>query len=223
MLPMTISRTHIFGGIGAIVVMGLLAAGAAFVLRDNANPAWKGVRDSVLPQFVQSTVKNELPIITQPFSSNVDITYVIDGEDQYVFVQESQLQDWEIDIDTLNETAINNLEKQSVDVQIEVAFAGEDPRTTYAILELNDSYSAVKLLSGRIRKAVGSELGNEYFAAIPTRDFLIFWHKDFPLIDAFITQVKEEYASEEAYPITDEIFTVTRLGIQPVDALPIEQ
>ncbi|MDP7069075.1 MAG: hypothetical protein QF815_00985, partial [Candidatus Peribacteraceae bacterium] len=57
---------------------------------------------------------------------------------------------------------------------------------------------------------------DEYYAAIPTRDFLIVWHKDFPLADAFAGQVQTEYETEQEYPLTPNLFLVNSYGIQPL-------
>lgn len=175
---------------------------------------WEAVQDSILPQLIPVENKTKVPLVVKPFLPDVDIGFVIDKETTYTFVDPGNLKEWGIDEDTLQETALKNLEKLSKDLNIEVAHAGESKQETYVIVELEDAYSAVRILSDSVRKVVNRELGNEYIAAIPTRDFLIFWHPSFSLGVQFTNQVRTEYDAEETYKLSPELLLVTSKGIQ---------
>lgn len=211
----------------ALIIGGLIAiaaiVGIAFSLVQSSKgaPEWIAVRDNVLPQFTTTDLKLKESVITREFSPQVDIGFVVDAGTLYQFIGPEELALWEIDEEMLYTTALKNLDKRSQNINVDVAEAAEkDSTAKYVIVELDDGFSAVRLLSSGVRKAIAREVGDEYIAAIPTRDFLIFWHKDFPIFDAFAQQVKQEYQSEKDYPLTPDLFRVNKYGIQPVKVVP---
>ena len=187
------------------------------VQKGRGTPEWIAVRNDIMPQFASTDLKSTTNILTMDFSPTVDIGFVISGESTYRFISQAELDIWKVNMDMVYETAMRNLDKRSRNINVEVAEAAEkDPTAKYVIVELDDGFSAVRLLSSNVRKAIAREVGEQYIAAIPTRDFLIFWHKDFPLFAAFSDQVKKEYLNEVQYPLTPNLFMVNKQGIQPV-------
>lgn len=207
-------KTHL-----ALVAVVLLIAGFAvtFHKNQNINEQWREVRERVLPQFIPAQNKTLIPLVTREFSSTVDIGFVIDGEEKYDFINPAMLASYEITAQKLYDTAMKNLDARSKNISVEVAQASEgDDSAKYVIVELDDGYAAVRMLSAGVRRAIARELGGEYIAAIPTRDFLIFWHKEFPLFEAFQKQVQVEFSAEKNYPLTATLFRVNQFGIQAV-------
>lgn len=212
-------RIPLIGAVAAIAIT--IGIGIAIVNDSKGTPKWIAIRDNILPQFTTTDLKEKAEIITMEFSPNIDIGFVVEADTLYQFISQEELDIWEVDADTLYETAMKNLDSRSQNIKVEVAEAAEhDATATYVIVELNDGFSAVRLLSANVRKAIAREVGDEYIAAIPTRDFLIFWHKDFPIFDAFAKQVKDEFESEVDYPLTPNLFRVNKYGIQPVKTVP---
>lgn len=201
-------------------VLALAITGAivyTIVQKGRGTPEWIAVRNDIMPQFASTDLKSTTNILTMDFSPTVDIGFVISGESTYRFISQAELDIWKVNMDMVYETAMRNLDKRSRNINVEVAEAAEkDPTAKYVIVELDDGFSAVRLLSSNVRKAIAREVGEQYIAAIPTRDFLIFWHKDFPLFAAFSDQVKKEYLNEVQYPLTPNLFMVNKQGIQPV-------
>ena len=216
------NKAPIIGGaVAVIIAIGIVIA---VVQGSRGAPEWIAIRDNVLPQFTTTDLKIKESIITRSFSPQIDIGFVVEADTLYQFISQEELDIWKIDEDTLYDTALRNLDKRSQNINVEVAEAAEsDPTAMYVIVELDDGFSAVRLLSAGVRKAIAREVGNEYIAAIPTRDFLIFWHKDFPIFDAFAQQVRTEYETEEDYPLTPDLFRVNKYGIQPVKVAPKEE
>lgn len=197
-----------------LLAIALLGAGV-YAITKQQNAAWQAVRADVFPQLLQADDEDIEYLVTRELSTDIVVAYVIDRGDQYEFIAEPSLTEWETTPERLHETALKNLEKRSQSLNVEVATAGEDnPAGVYVIIELDDAFSAARILSSDVRSALSRELGKEYIAAIPTRDFLIAWHKDFPLQDAFIQQVNVEYQTEQEYPLTPNPFLVNNSGIQ---------
>lgn len=215
------NKVYIFGGLVGIIVM--IGAIISLVQGSKGAPEWIAVRDNVLPQFTTTDLKLKESVITREFSPQVDIGFVVDAGQKYQFIGTEELTLWQIDEEMLYTTAMKNLDKRSQNINVDVAEAAEkDSTAKYVIVELDDGFSAVRILSSGVRKAIAREVGDEYIAAIPTRDFLIFWHKDFPIFDAFAQQVKREYESEKDYPLTPDLFRINKYGIQPVKVVPKE-
>ena len=162
-----------------------------------------------------ATHKDDIDVVHRPFITEVDVGVVIDADKKYQFVSTELLEQWGIDEDALYAQASKNLDSISHNIKVEVAQASDKDETAkYVIVELDDGYAAVRILSDGVRKAIARELGDAYVAAIPTRDFLIFWHKDFALFDAFAKQVQSEYDLEEDYPLTPTILFVDQNGVK---------
>jgi|GEM_PF-994551 len=217
-LHCTLMKKKVYIAISTILALAIAGAIVfTIVQKGRGTPEWISVRNDVLPQFTSVHLKETTNIITIDFSSTVDIGFVVSKDSTYQFISQTELDLWKVTMDMVYETAMRNLDKRSQNINVEVAEAAEkDPTAKYVIVELGDGFSAVRLLSSNVRKAIAREVGDEYIAAIPTRDFLIFWHKDFPLFEAFSNQVQQEFLNEKEYPLTPDLFLINKQGIQPV-------
>jgi len=202
-----------------IVSLAVIATVVALVVvqKKHSTP-WELVKANIMPEFMPAENKTKIPLVARPFSKDIDVGFVIDKDLGYTFVDKGRLKEWNIDEETLARTAMENLETRSQNVNLEVDHVGDkaSPENTYVMLELKDGYSAVRLLSTAVRRAVIRELGEEYVAAVPTRDFLIFWSAKFPLSEQFIAQIQKEYDEEKTYKLSPELFLVNQQGIQMV-------
>ncbi len=202
-----------------LVLIALLlliaAAGVGVLSMRQTSKEWREVRTRVLPQFMPAVNKTLIDVVSRRFSDDIDIGYVVDADTKYQFIDQPLMEQWGVDEAMLYDQALSNLEARSRNINVEVAEpTDKNPTSKYVIVELDDGYAAVRLLSSGVRRAIARELGDEFIAAIPTRDFLIFWHKDFPLFDAFGKQVEVEYNAEEKYKLTRSLFFVSRNGIE---------
>lgn len=200
----------------------MLLCGAALALAGcGGTKEWREVQPSVLPQLMPGNNKKQAPLVYTEISRDIDVGYVIDREKSYDFIMQDSLAAWEIDAKTLHKTAMRNLEKLAETTEIQFADSEETPGGRYAIIETSDGYAAARILSEEIRKKMREYLGEEYVAAVPVRDFLIFWHKDFPLAGQFMEQVEKEYAAEEIYRLTPRLFLITDEGMTPLTKKPL--
>lgn len=203
-----------------IILIVLAVAGVGIVtiatVGNSGSKEWRDVRGKIMPQFLQIEAKDHITnVLWKPFSSQVAIGYVVDAGSKYEYIDTHMMEKWGVTQAMIEEQAMRNLDARSRNINVEVAESSEDdPNAKYVIVELDDGYSAARLLSAGVRKAIARELGDEYIAAIPTRDFLIFWHKEFPLFAAFSKQVETEYTEETEYPLTPAPFFVSKSGIE---------
>ena len=195
----------------SLILTALLLTGC------KGNADWKKEKASIMPQLMEGNLKRRLPLVVhREISRDLDLGYVVDYEKGYDFIMQYHLKDWDIDAGTLHKTAMSNLEKRSKSTEIQIAEAEESKNGRYAIVETGDGYDAVRLLSPTIQKQMRNYLGDEYVAAVPIRDFLIFWHREFSLTGQFIEQVENEYAAGEENKLTPRMFLVTKDGLEPL-------
>ncbi|MDP6561778.1 MAG: DUF1444 family protein [Candidatus Peribacteraceae bacterium] len=203
----------------AIAIILLIAGSALiFLSARKSSKGWRSVRDDIIVQLMPSTHKDKIDVIHRPFITDVDVGVVVDKETDYEFVSSVMLEAWNISEDVLYEQAMKNLNAISRNIKVEVAQASETDETAkYIIVELDDGYAAARILSDGVRKAISRELGEQYIAAIPTRDFLIFWHKEFTLFDAFAAQVQTEFSAETEYPLSPIPLFVDSNGVEEME------
>jgi len=199
-----------------VVVLVLLGLAIFALTKKEGTAAWQEVHSRVFLQFMPVANKEQIDIVAKDFSEELDIGVVIDEPERYVFVKSNDLIVWEITEEQLYEQALQNLEELSKDTNVQLFQSGEEEKGKYILLELPDGYTAIRLLTENVRRLVAKELGNTFFAAVPTRDFLIFWREDFPYGVEFLEQVRVEFAAEEKYPLSPNLFKVSPAGIQPV-------
>lgn len=207
--------------VAGVVLLAVFAIGIAVLVanRPIGTAEWQQVQDRILLQLMPAENNDLVELVARPLSDDLDIGVAIDEAERYVFVKPADLHIWGITEDELYDQALENLEGISEDVDIQLYQSGSEDSGKYIILELTDGYAAVRLLTENVRRTVARELGNTYYAAAPTRDFLIFWRDDFPFATEFLKQVQTEYEAEPTYRLSPNLFIVSPAGIQPVRAV----
>jgi len=204
-------KSYLYTGLTIIVLLAVVGAG--IYMNAQTSPFWRAYRKNIMPQLMPVEHKEKMSVVFRPFSKKVDIGYVLDDGDQYHFVMKEQFAAWGISQEELHKKALKNLEKLTQDSDIAIT---KMEGATYAITEVLDGYAAARILLPSFRQRLVEELGEPFVAAIPTRDFLIAWPKDFPLHDQFGNQVIKEFKAEEDYPLSPNPFIVTKETVTPV-------
>lgn len=202
-----------------VLVLLLTACGSTYSI-NNIPETWDEARGFVYPQIVPKEETDQTLLIHRELSPRLDVTYVLLFEDQYAFIAENSLIQWEVDEDILHQEALRNLDRLAKKVRLNFASKSSDGEAQYVTIEKGDGLSASYILSPTIRQNVVDQLGEPFIAAIPMRDFLIFWKEDFSLEEKFREQVLQEYErekeQEENYALSPEIFRMTAEGMEAV-------
>jgi uncharacterized protein YtpQ (UPF0354 family) len=185
---------------GVFVAIAIGVGTVLFVSRDTAKPEWVAARDIIRPQLTAET----LPVVQRPFSPGIYIALVLHHGDQYVFINDADLEVFGVTAEEAWEQALDNLDAASTDIELQVFEA--DGGGKYAIIESGDGYDAARILLPSVRANVADQLGEPYIGAVPTRDFLIFWQADFPLYKKFLDQVKVEFGNGGDHALSPELF-----------------
>jgi uncharacterized protein YtpQ (UPF0354 family) len=142
------------------------------------DPDWNSIKHKVYPMLKQSLTESdniktidikesEKPIVKK-YLGDVVITYLIDFEDIYVYINKSKLEKWGIGLDSLNTTAIDNLEELA---ESQYQLYGD---SSYAMITLNGNLEASLILCDKFWDNISYFLPNKsWVIAIPARDLLV--------------------------------------------------
>jgi hypothetical protein len=166
---------------------------------------------SVIPQFFPAHWLEDAPDIAySEFPSRIRVGYVRRGDGNYSYIMRDMLLNRGLSIQMLHEVALHNLDSLS---EIELTI-GKTPGGSEAFLrETDDNFQAARILLPRVHKALMRELGEEYFAAIPCRDWFVCWSKN--QSDDWQKRNIERARSnflEDEYNLTPDIFLRSEAG-----------
>ena len=132
--------------------------------------------ESVLPQFFPAHWLDDSPdILFSAFPSRIRIGYVLRGQDCYSYVMRPMIEEQAFTLDQVHEAALRNL----LGLPMPGLTIGRTPGGPEAFLEdVDDNFRAARLLLPQVQRQIALELGQEYFVAIPCRDWFVCWSKD---------------------------------------------
>jgi len=165
---------------------------------------WKGVKNHVRLQLTRMTINEQTDLVHRLFLPEIYLGYVIPLGDSYTFVKKKQLEEWGIPQEMLEEAAGRNLTKTSKKVKFDTGSLGGNG--AYIIIETGDGYDAARILLPIIRDKVKAILGEPFIAALPTRDFLIFWNEGLTIQAEFAEEVRKQFKEDKEYPLSPQLF-----------------
>jgi hypothetical protein len=150
-------------------------------------------------------------ILTQPIVEGLNISYVIDGDKTIAHIPTGQLERWDIDLEKLHETAMENLMQRSENIAAEAA-QDEEGRVNFLLFQTGDGYDSSRILLPNLHERLREHLGSPFLAAIPNRDILLCFRMGTDSVDRIRKQVAEDY-QKMPHQVTDKLFIVTPDGL----------
>ena len=173
---------------------------------------WTEVQKMLRPQLMPSHFSQLLPVVTVPFDDDVSIGIVVDSDSSYAYVPDAVRQQWGLSHAALLAAAVENLDVASAGIELRLS---EEPERVLTI-EMDDGYDAARILIPGIRAIAVEHLGEPCYAAVPTRDFLIFWSTgNDSASQASIRDEIRHYFETQPYALTSSVFSVTRDSVIP--------
>lgn len=175
-------------------------------MSDDDEPA--NLLDVVLPQFFPAHWLTDAPdIVSTDFPSRIRIGYVLRNGDGYSYVMQPQLEAAGTSLHELHEAALINLRTLPMP-ELKI---GKTPGGPEIFLgEAEDNFTAARILLPDLQRVFTEQLGAEYYAAIPCRDWFICWSR--AQSDEWqarnIAAAKQAFADDE-YNLSPEIFLVS--------------
>ncbi|HEX5691022.1 MAG TPA: DUF1444 family protein [Roseiflexaceae bacterium] len=151
--------------------------------------------------------EHNLPMLAyREFLAGLMIAYVIDEQRSVTFINETHLENWEVDVGEVHKHAIKNLRRRTVE-QVDYVVVGEGEQRIY-IYNSGDGYDATRLLLSDVLTSWARDVPGALVIGIPNRDFLIGFSDSNPdILERIAQQVQADAAGRE-YSITDQLFTL---------------
>jgi len=146
-----------------------------------------------------------------PYVNGTVIVFVLDMPHMTVSITVEQLMKWGLDIDDVEGISRENLTRYAPDLEIQIVDSSEGGRA--AIVSRQDGYDAARLLLESLHSRLAPELGGDFYVATPARDMFLAISAD---PDEFVQRILERVGRDFKrlpYPITTNLFLVTRDGV----------
>jgi uncharacterized protein YtpQ (UPF0354 family) len=146
-----------------------------------------------------------------PFVNDTVIVFVLDMPQMTVSITIEQMMRWGLQVDDLDTIARHNLDTYAPDLSIQLVDSQEGGRA--AIVSRQDGYDAARLLLHSLHDRLAPQLHGDFYVAAPARDLFLAMTCDPP---AFVNRLRQRVMREYRrlpYPITSELFVVTRDGV----------
>ncbi|MBM4101064.1 MAG: DUF1444 family protein [Phycisphaerae bacterium] len=164
----------------------------------------------IQPESIFEGVSRET-IAHMPWVNGTVVVFVLDMPEMTVSISTEQMVRWGVSVDELESVARTNLAVHTPELQAQVITSHDGGRA--ALLSLKDGYDAARLLLTKLHDRLSRELRGDFYVATPARDvFIALSYGPGPFIDRVRTRVARDF-SRLPYPITSELFIVTRDGI----------
>ena len=139
------------------------------------------------------------------------VVFVLDMPQMTVSITVEQMLRWGLQVDDLDTISRENLHTYAPDLEIQIVDSAEGGRA--AIVARQDGYDAARLLLGSLHSRLAPQLHGDFYVATPARDMFLAMTCD---PDDFVDRLRERVQMEfkrMPYPITNELFVVTRDGV----------
>ena len=153
-------------------------------------------------------------VVTAPLIDGLILAYAIDSDRTISYLTRPHFASWNMTLDDLHETAMENLISRS-DAMNAHAAQDDDGDVNLILFQQMDGYDASRILLPTLHERLREHLGSPFAAAIPNRDILICFRNDDEMRERLRGQIAEDYRSMP-HQVTDRLFLVTADGIAPL-------
>ena len=146
-----------------------------------------------------------------PFVNDTVVVFVTDLPQMTVSITTEQLLRWNVEIEEVEEFALDNLNHYTPELEIQFVESKEGGKA--AIISEQDGYDAARLLLPNLYRKLAPQLNGNFFVATPARDMFVAI-SDTP--NEFLQRVAERVEQDYErlpYPISKDFFYLTLDGV----------
>ena len=179
---------------------------------------FEGVKERIMPMILPSQFCDDAyeTVISEPLIEGLRVAYAIDSDRTISYISRKLFDTWNLTMEDLHDTAIENLTKASEEMHANVA-QDEEGRISLIILSRRDGYDASRILLPTLHDRLCEHLGSPFIAGIPHRDILLCFRGDKETVDRLWPQISEDY-QKMPHQVTDQLLLVTPDGVAPYSA-----
>ena len=171
-------------------------------------------RTRIMPRIQPESIFEHLDraqVAHIPFVNDTVIVFVIDLPQLTVSITTEQMVRWGLQADDLDTISRENLGRYAPDLEVRLVDSHDGGRA--AIVAQQDGYDAARLLLSTLHGRLAKEMKGDFYVATPARDtFIAISVGPNTFIDRLKVRVDEDFR-RLPYPITRELFYVTRDGV----------
>lgn len=181
---------------------------------DVAETPFAMAKSRIMPRIQPESIFQHLSrdlVAHVPFVNDTVVVFVMDMPHMTVSITTEQVVKWGITVEELDALARENLDRYAPDLEFQVIDSAEGGRAV--IVAEQDGYDAARLLLGDLHGKLAAKLGADFYVATPARDMFIAMSC---APEAFVCRLRERVVEDFdrlPYPITRDLFLVTRDGV----------
>lgn len=172
------------------------------------------IKARIMPRVQPVTIFNHLSeelVAHVPYVNDTVIVFVMDMPHMTVSITTEQMLRWGVTVDDLEALARENLDLYAPELEMQVIESAEGGKAV--IVAEQDGYDAARLLLDDLHEKLSPHLGPDFYVATPARDmFIALTCEPDEFVDRLRKRVEEDFA-RLPYPITKNLFLVTRDGV----------
>jgi len=181
---------------------------------------YQQIRRKVMPVLrprILRQLEKGADLAAAEFVNQTTINFVVDEAQTMRFICQSEICNWDMDIEQLQRDALQNLSKYRPDFNTQ-QITDADQVVAVIFNEL-DGYDASRLLLPELHSRLSKLLGPTFLVGVPNRDFLIaFRMDDAEFCRRIANQVRGDFASMD-HAVSDRLFLVSADGVSGYDEL----
>ena len=178
------------------------------------------LRERIMP-MVLPPLRSGGPVAAAMVRQNLlpgfDVAYAIDCDRSIAYIPPVTFERWNIGIDMLHSTALDNLTARSQEIAAHAAEDGTGQISLVCVQTL-DGYDASRILLPNLHDRLRPHLGSPFVAAVPNRDILVCFRNREELVPVMRAQTAEGYRTMP-HQISEALFLVTADGLAPFEPL----
>ena len=186
--------------------------------------SWEEVRSRILPllktdKYIQEanertmrkdqTSDSSAFLISAPWLADLRVCFALDNKDTFRFINNVDMQRWNVSLETIAQVAIENLEALP-DPEVIVMRLNED-QPAVGGLQPRAGAASSYLLHPKLHQFASSKISGQIAAAVPSRDALILFEYRGQRA-GLLKAVSHDFATTN-HPLSDRLFQVTPDGI----------
>ncbi len=181
---------------------------------DTTDLPFEAVRARIMPRIQPESIFRHLSrdlVAHIPYVNGTVIVFVHDLPNMTVSVTTEQCLKWGVHPDDLDLIARENLREYNESLEFQAVESREGGHAV--IIGEQDGYDAARLLLDGLWERLAPELGGDFYVAIPARDMFLAMSRRPPEFVARVAARVQEDFRRMPYPITPDLFYVTRDGV----------
>jgi uncharacterized protein YtpQ (UPF0354 family) len=180
--------------------------------------AFDELSDRILPmvlgkQYVETQAQS---MVSQPLVSELHVAYAIDSDRTIAYIPRAQFDAWNITLDQLHNTAIQNLLGRSEQIAAHAAQDESTGQVNLILFQTMDGFDASRILLPNLHDRLRQYLGSPFCAGIPNRDILLCFRNDDETVSKLRGKIGDDYL-HMPHQVTDKLLLVTADGLAPHD------